>query len=68
MPRNYPESVAKDISVNLENIDSSKDMAVPSQLGFQDPANSMMSGIIDLHHDNMFFVVLILIFVLFLLI
>ena len=31
------------------------------QLGFQDPASSIMEGIVDLHHDVMFFIVLILI-------
>ena len=33
------------------------------QLGFQDPATPLMQGIIDLHHDIMFFVVVITIFV-----
>ena len=39
------------------------DAAQPWQLGFQDPASPIMQGIIDLHHDIMFFMVLILIFV-----
>jgi cytochrome c oxidase subunit 2 len=33
------------------------------QMTFQDPAGSVMQGIIDLHHDIMFFVVLISVFV-----
>jgi heme/copper-type cytochrome/quinol oxidase subunit 2 len=33
------------------------------QLGFQDPASPVMDGIISLHHDIMFFLVVIVIFV-----
>lgn len=33
------------------------------QLGFQDAATPMMQGIIDLHHDILFFLVVILVFV-----
>jgi cytochrome c oxidase subunit 2 len=33
------------------------------QLGFQDPATPIMQGIIDLHHDIMFFIVVIIVFV-----
>jgi cytochrome c oxidase subunit 2 len=33
------------------------------QMTFQDPATPVMEGIIDLHHDIMFFIVLISIFV-----
>ena len=33
------------------------------QLGFQDAATPMMQGIIDLHHDILFFLVVIIIFV-----
>jgi len=39
------------------------DAAEPWQLGFQDAATPMMQGIIDLHHDIIFFLVIILIFV-----
>lgn len=35
------------------------------QLGFQDPATPIMSGIIDLHHSIFFYLLLILISVLF---
>jgi hypothetical protein len=31
-------------------------------MSFQDPATSVMEGIIDLHHDLMFFITLISIF------
>jgi cytochrome c oxidase subunit 2 len=37
------------------------------QMGFQDPATPVMQGIIDLHHDIMFFAVVILVFVLWML-
>ncbi|KAM0061398.1 putative cytochrome-c oxidase [Helianthus debilis subsp. tardiflorus] len=33
------------------------------QLGYQDAATPMMQGIIDLHHDIFFFLILILVFV-----
>ena len=39
------------------------DAAEPWQLGFQDAASPMMQGIIDLHHDIFFFLILILVFV-----
>ena len=39
------------------------DSSEPWQLGFQDPATPIMEGIINLHHDLMFFIVVISIFV-----
>ena len=39
------------------------DAAEPWQLGFQDAATPIMQGIIDLHHDIFFFLILILVFV-----
>nr|ARO74702.1 cytochrome c oxidase subunit 2 [Aneura pinguis]ASN73989.1 cytochrome c oxidase subunit 2 [Aneura pinguis]QIA59466.1 cytochrome c oxidase subunit 2 [Aneura pinguis]WHW95806.1 cytochrome c oxidase subunit 2 [Aneura pinguis]WHW95848.1 cytochrome c oxidase subunit 2 [Aneura pinguis] len=44
------------------------DAAEPWQLGFQDPATPMMQGIIDLHHDIFFFLIVISIFVLWMLV
>jgi len=38
------------------------------QMGFQDPATPVMQGIIDLHHDICFFMVVILVFVLWMLV
>ena len=35
------------------------DCAEPWQLGFQDPATPVMEGIIDFHHDVMFFLIVI---------
>ena len=40
------------------------DAAEPWQLGSQDAATPMMQGIMDLHHDIFFFLILILVFVL----
>jgi heme/copper-type cytochrome/quinol oxidase subunit 2 len=37
------------------------------QISFQDPATPMMSGIIDLHHDIMFYLIIVVIFVLWML-
>ncbi|CAN6462375.1 unnamed protein product [Victoria cruziana] len=39
------------------------DAAEPWQLGSQDATTPMMQGIIDLHHDIFFFLILILVFV-----
>nr|YP_010394107.1 cytochrome c oxidase subunit 2 [Phytophthora litchii]DAZ88115.1 TPA_asm: cytochrome c oxidase subunit 2 [Phytophthora litchii] len=39
------------------------DMAEPWQLGFQDPATPVMEGIINFHHDLMFFLIMITVFV-----
>ena len=39
------------------------DYAIPNQLGFQDPASPLMSGLINLHHYIMFFLVIVLFFV-----
>lgn len=43
------------------------DSPEPWQLGFQDPATPIMEGIIDLHHDIGFFMLVILFFVLWML-
>jgi cytochrome c oxidase subunit 2 len=42
-------------------------LALPGQVGFQVPATPIMEGLIDLHHDIMFFLVFIIVFVLYLL-
>nr|QBX98837.1 cytochrome c oxidase subunit 2 [Chloropicon sp. RCC4434] len=39
------------------------DAAEPWQLGFQDPASPVMQGLVDLHHDLMFFITFIFGFV-----
>lgn len=47
---------------------SSCNFAQPWQLGFQDPATPIAEGIVDLHHDIMFFLCIICIFVLYILV
>lgn len=42
-------------------------MADAGQVGFQEAATPIMEGLIDLHHDIMFFLVFIVVFVLYLL-
>ena len=44
------------------------DHAQAWQLSFQDPATPIMEGIVDLHHDIMFFLVIVCVFVLYLLV
>jgi cytochrome c oxidase subunit 2 len=39
------------------------DAAVPGQLNFQTPATAIMEKIVDLHHDLMFFIIVIVVFV-----
>jgi len=39
------------------------DASFPWQMGFQDPATPVAEGIINFHHDLVFFLVLIVIFV-----
>jgi hypothetical protein len=43
-------------------------LPLPAQVGFQKPATSIIEGLVDLHHDIMFFLVFIIVFVLYLLI
>lgn len=44
------------------------DFPQPFQLGFQDPATPIAEGIVDLHHDIMFFLCIICIFVFYILV
>jgi heme/copper-type cytochrome/quinol oxidase subunit 2 len=39
------------------------DAAEPRQLNFQTPATEIMEKIVDLHHDLMFFIIVIVVFV-----
>jgi cytochrome c oxidase subunit 2 len=39
------------------------DVSEKWQVGFQDPATPIMEGIVNLHHDLMFFICVVLIFV-----
>jgi cytochrome c oxidase subunit 1 len=45
-----------------------QDAPLPYQLTFQDPATPAMEGIIDLHHEVMFYIIIIIVFVLWMLI
>jgi heme/copper-type cytochrome/quinol oxidase subunit 2 len=45
-----------------------RDAPVPYQITFQDPATPSMEGIIDLHHEIMFYVVIVITFVLWMLV
>jgi hypothetical protein len=54
--------------MTLLSSDTMLGMPMPNQFGFQMPATPIMEGIIDLHHDIMFFLVFISIFVLYLLV
>nr|WIW67220.1 cytochrome c oxidase subunit II [Chlorolobion braunii] len=45
-------------------LQSFADTPTPWQMGFQDPATASMEGIIDLHHDICFFLLVILVLVL----
>ena len=47
-------------------VQSLADAPTPWQMGFQDPATANMEGIIDLHHDICFFLLVILVLVLWL--
>lgn len=51
------------ISKYINNQISFLDVAEPWQLGFQDPATPVMEGIINFHHDLMFFLIVTTIFV-----
>jgi cytochrome c oxidase subunit 2 len=51
------------LGYNMFEDDIYYDSAVSGQIGFQDPATPIMEGIIDLHHDLFFFMVVISIFV-----
>jgi cytochrome c oxidase subunit 2 len=42
------------------------DAPTPWQIGFQDPATAAIEGIVDLHHDIAFFLIMILVLVLWL--
>nr|WFG74021.1 cytochrome c oxidase subunit II [Cavernulicola chilensis] len=49
------------LELYIDRVDS--DAATPWQLGFQDPATPLMEGVINLHHDILFILLLILVFV-----
>lgn len=49
--------------MRLDALNRKADAAVPNQLNFQTPATAIMEKIVDLHHDLMFFIIAIVVFV-----
>jgi len=64
---NFFENSVLFISLAANTQIAHSDAAKPWQLGFQDPATPTMEGIINFHHDLMFFIVAISVFVMWLL-
>jgi len=64
---NFFENLLSFISLAAKTQIAHSDAAKPWQLGFQDPATPTMEGIINFHHDLMFFIVAISVFVMWLL-
>jgi cytochrome c oxidase subunit 2 len=64
---NFFENSLSFISLAANTQIAHSDAAKPWQLGFQDPATPTMEGIINFHHDLMFFIVAISVFVMWLL-
>lgn len=61
-------SVKNGLLLSLLGSDTLLGLPMPGQTGFQVPATPIMEGLIDLHHDIMFFLIFIIVFVLYLLI
>ena len=47
----------------LTTFTNKSDAAAPNQLNFQTPATLIMEKIVDLHHDLMFFIIVVVVFV-----
>jgi len=58
----YDEICAK-AEAAIEAANHKGDAAVSNQLNFQTPATAIMEKIVDLHHDLMFFIIAIVVFV-----
>lgn len=56
----------KSIAIKFSVFGLFSDAALDWQFGFQDPASAVMEGIIDLHHDVMFYLIWIIVIVTFL--
>jgi hypothetical protein len=52
-----------DTADKVEAVVNKTDAAVPNQLNFRFDATAIMEKIVDLHHDLMFFIIVIVIFV-----
>ncbi|KAJ6702675.1 IQ DOMAIN-CONTAINING PROTEIN IQM3 [Salix koriyanagi] len=57
-PRCRAEHSKKEVFKKTDDFLTICDAAEPWQLGFQDAASPMMQGIMDLHHDILFFLIL----------
>jgi len=57
------EAAARRIEAAAASANYRGDAAVPNQLNFQTPATAIMEKIVDLHHDLMFFIIAIVVFV-----
>jgi hypothetical protein len=60
-------TIKSGILFSLLGKDTLLGLPLPGQITFQTPATPIMEGLIDLHHDIMFFLVFIIVFVLYLL-
>nr|AXI97796.1 cytochrome c oxidase subunit 2 [Gracilaria vermiculophylla]WDZ68084.1 cytochrome c oxidase subunit 2 [Gracilaria vermiculophylla] len=60
---NNLKSITFSLFIFTSSVFSYNDAAENWQLGFQDPATPIMEGIINLHHDLMYFICVIFIFV-----
>lgn len=56
----YPTAAS---GAKVEAAVNKADAAVSNQLNFQTPATAIMEKIVDLHHDLMFFIIAIVVFV-----
>jgi hypothetical protein len=54
---------AQNVIAEWQEYAQKMDAAVPGQLNFQTPATEIMEKIVDLHHDLMFFIIVIVVFV-----
>lgn len=57
------EAAADRVETATEAANYRGDAAVSNQLNFQTPATAIMEKIVDLHHDLMFFIIAIVVFV-----
>ena len=56
-------AATKTTDVVADAISKKADAAASSQLNFQTPATTIMEKIVDLHHDLMFFIIVVVVFV-----
>jgi hypothetical protein len=60
-PEGFPDHEKADAV--LDAVSKKADAAASSQLNFQTPATTIMEKIVDLHHDLMFFIIVVVVFV-----